>query len=201
MAHNSADIKPDGEVYEAERHLALGTRDSAAVLANLEYDWYSTDSPHTAPLYAARAMFPFLLTGSLRAANAAFLLFTSKLSSTHPQLGVQAISSASSEARIYQSLPLLNFLSLLLFACQKGSADLFKSLKQQYRGQLKDDTEGNWDEALEGVGQMYFGIKPPRQGNPLMDMMGSMLGMSGGGGQQKPTPRRVEPPAPAPAVD
>lgn len=192
----------DGDVYEAERHLALGTRDSAALLANLEYDWYTTDSPHTAPLYAARAVFPFLLAGSLRAANATFLLFTSKLGTANPQLGVQAVTSANSEARIYQSLPLLNFLSLLLLACQKGAPDLFRSLRQQYRAQLAEATEGSWDEALEGVGQMYFGIKPPRQGNPLMDMMGSMFGGGGGGAAQtRAKQQKVEAPAPAPGLD
>lgn len=101
-------------------------------------------------------------------------------------------------------MPLLNFLSLLLLACQKGAPDLFRSLRQHYKAQLDEAAEGKWDEALEGVGQMYFGIKPPRQGNPLMDMMGSMFGgggFGGGGSQPKPKQERVEAPAPAPGLD
>ena len=95
----------------------------------MEYTWYSSDEPSTAPFYAARAVLPYLLVGNTRAANKALLLFTSRLSSSHPGLGVQSISSSASDIRIYPSLPLLNFLGLLLLAIQRGSSDLFKQLK------------------------------------------------------------------------
>ncbi|KAL9055966.1 MAG: hypothetical protein Q9162_003263 [Coniocarpon cinnabarinum] len=190
----------EGEPYDAERHLALGTRDSAPLLTNLEYTWYSTDEPHTAPLYLARALFPFLLVGNLRAANTAFLLFTSKLSSLHPALAAQQISSSVSEARVYPSLPLLNFLSLLLLAVQRGSQDLFRMLQQHYKQVIMETTEGSWDDALQHVGEMYFGIKPPQQGNPLMDMMAGMFGGGGGGGGSKTQRQRVTGPE-NPAVD
>ena len=54
----------DFEPYDAERHFALGTRDSPEALARLEYEWYTQDDLHTAPLYAARAIFPYLLTSN-----------------------------------------------------------------------------------------------------------------------------------------
>jgi len=41
------------------------------------------------------------------------------------------------------------------------------------------------------VGEMYFGIQRPRQGNPLLDMMGSMFGGGMGGAPAKPQPKRV----------
>jgi len=94
--------------------------------------------------------------------------------------------------RIYPSLPLLNFLGLLLLAVQKGSADLFRSLKNKYAVHLKE--VGLWDEALTNIAEMYFGISRPRQGNPLFDMMGSMFG--GGGAPAKPQPKRVGASAP-----
>ncbi|KAG9837069.1 DUF410-domain-containing protein, partial [Aureobasidium melanogenum] len=187
----------DGEATEAEKHLTLGTADSPATFASLEYEWYASDEPSTAPLYAARVLFPYLLVGNLRAANKAFLLFTSKLSSSNPGLGVQEVGSASSDLRVYPSLPLLNFLGLLLLAIEKGSADVFKQLKSHYASYIKD--AGNWDEALAQVGEMYFGIKIPSQSNPLFDMMSSFMG-GGGSGGQKPASRRVEA-APAPALD
>lgn len=162
----------EGEVYDAERHLALGTSDSAQRFADLEYEWYTTDEPSSAPAYAARAVMPYLLLGNTRAANKALLLFTSRLSATHPGLSVQSISSTSSDIRIYPSLPLLNFLGLLLLAVQRGSADLFKQLKQHYAANLK---ETGWDDALAHVGELYFGIKIPSQSNPMLDMMSSML--------------------------
>lgn len=162
----------EGDVYDAERHLVLGTSDSAQTFADLEYEWYASDEPSTAPLYASRAVLPYLLVGNTRAANKALLLFTSKLSATHPGLGVQSISSAASDMRVYPSLPLLNFLGLLLLAVQRGTADVFKQLKAHYATNLK---ETGWEEALAQIGEMYFGIKIPSQSNPMFDMMSSML--------------------------
>jgi hypothetical protein len=204
----------EGEVYDAERHLTLGTSDSAGVFADMEYDWYASDEPSTASHYVARAVFPYLLVGNTRAANKALLLFTSRLSSSHPGLGVQSISSPSSDIRVYPSLPLLNFLGLLLLAVQRGSSDLFKQLKQHYAAHLKEVPA--WDEPLLQLGEMYFGIKIPSQSNPMMDMMSNLL-MGGNNpfAQKKREPQRVgqaagagdkapdspQPQPPAPGVD
>lgn len=58
---------------------------------------------------------------------------------------------------------------------------------------------GIWDDALAQIGEIYFGIRIPRQGNPLFEMMGSMMGF---GGPRPPEPkiRKAEPSPPA-AVD
>ncbi|KAL3479434.1 hypothetical protein BJX99DRAFT_255437 [Aspergillus californicus] len=168
----------DHEPYDAEKHLVLGTSESAETLAKLEYEWYTSDEPHTAGIYAARAVIPFLLIGNLRSANKAFLIFTSRLSSANPSLGVQEVSSASSDVRVFPALPLLNFLNLLLLAIQRGTSDLFKQLSAHYATQIRE--AGILDDALPQIGEQYFSIKIPRQGNPLMDMMGSMFF---GGGQ------------------
>ena len=202
--HDSNRDAPDCEVYDAERHLALGTRDSPETLARLEYDWYTQDDSHTAALYAARAVLPYLLTRNLRSANKAYLIFTSRLSAASAALSVQEVSSSKSDVRVYPSLPLLNFLGLLLLAVQRGSADLFRTLTKHYAAHIKD--AGAWEEALAHVGEMYFGIRIPRQGNPLFDMMSGML-FGGGGGAQKAsgTPKakakKVEPPPPPMDID
>lgn len=187
----------EDETYEAEKHLVLGTQDSPELLANLEYDWYSEDDSHTAPLYAGRTVLPYLLIGNLRAANKAFLLFTSKLGKSK-ELGVQEVSSKLSDLRVYPSLPLLNFLGLLLLAVQRGSPDLFRQLKSHYATHLKDVPA--WSDALEQIGESYFGIKIPTQSNPLMDMMGSLLMGGRGGGAPKPG-RTNSPALPPPGVD
>jgi len=181
------------DAYDAERHLALGTKDSPEVFAKLEYEWYTQDDSHTAALYAARAVFPYLLTGNVRDATKSLRLFTSRLTEANKNLSVQDVSSNSADMRIYPSLPLLNFLGLLLLAVQKGSADLYRQLKSKYAALIKE--VGIWDEALTSVGEMYFGIQRPRQGNPLFDMMGSMFG-GGAGGPAKPQPKRVGASAP-----
>jgi len=170
----------DLEPYDAERHFILGTQDSASALSSLQYSWYEADDSHTAPLYCARGVLPYLLTGNLRAANKFFLLFTSQLAKK-PNLSMQSVSTASSELRVYPSLPLLNFLALLLLSVERGDPSLYRQLKSHYAPDLKDV---NWTEALDQIGEMYFGIKIPRQGNPMFDMMGNMFGggMGGGGG-------------------
>ena len=175
-------------------------------MARLEYEWYTQDDSHTAALYVARAVFPYLLTSNLRSANKAFLIFTSKLNASNKPLAVQEVSSKNSDLRVYPSLPLLNFLGLLLLAVQRGSSDLFKQLAKHYAPHIKE--VGTWDDALAQIGETYFGIRIPRQGNPLFDMMGSLMGMGGMGGspKEKPKAKKVEkiespaPPAP-PAAD
>jgi hypothetical protein len=182
------------EPYEAERHLTLGTKDSPEVFAKLEYEWYTQDESHTAAQYAARAVFPYLLVGNVRDAAKSLRLFTSRLTEANKGLSVQDVSSNSSDMRIYPSLPLLNFLGLLLLAVQKGSADLFKQLKSKYAPYIKE--VGIWDEALTSVGEMYFGIQRPRQSNPLLDMMGGMFG-GGLAAPKQQQPKRVGASAPA----
>ncbi|KAJ5279918.1 hypothetical protein N7478_005290 [Penicillium angulare] len=189
----------NNEPYEAEKHLILGTSESAETLAKIEYEWYTHDDPHTAALYASRAIFPYLTTGNLRSANKALLIFTSRLSASNPSLGVQEVSSASSDVRVYPALPLLNFLSMLLLTIQRGSADLYRQLNTHYAAQIRD--VGIWDDPLAQIGELYFGIKIPRQGNPLLDMMGSMFfggqgqGNAGGSrGSSRPAAKKVEAP-------
>ncbi|TPX08203.1 uncharacterized protein E0L32_001901 [Thyridium curvatum] len=184
------------ETYEAERHLLLGTRDSPEVLIRMEYQWYKEDEAHTAPLYASRAVLPYLLVANVRAANACFQYFTSALKEDNKGLAVQEMESSSANVPIFPSLPLLNFLGLLLLAVQRGSPDLFRQLHTKYASHI---AETEWAEPLEMIAEMYFGIQRPRQSNPLMDMMGSLFGGgaggAGGAGARKPPVRRVEAPA------
>lgn len=135
-------------------------------------------------------MLPYLLVGNLRSANKAFLIFTSRLAASNPSLGVQQVSSSSSDVRVFPTLPLLNFINMLLLAVQRANADLFKQLTAHYATQIKEI--GLWDDALAQIGEQYFAIKVPRQGNPLLDMMGNMLfggGGGGGGGGRQPQGR------------
>lgn len=178
--------------YEAERHLILGTKDSPDVLTTMEYTWYKEGEAHLAPQFAARAVLPYLLVGNVRAANTCYRLFTSALSNDKAELGVQEVSSAQAEVRIFPSLPLLNFLGLLLQAIARGSPELYKSLISKYATQLEEVDA--WEEPLEMVAEMYFGITKPRQSNPLMDMMS---GFFGGQPAPKRNPRGTDVLAPA----
>lgn len=159
----------------------------------MEYEWYKQDDSHTAALYAARAILPYLLVANVRAAITSYRDFVNALTRDNPSLGVQDVSSQSSDVKIFPSLPLLNFLGLLLLAVQKGSPDLFRQLRTKYASHLAE--VGAWDESLDLIAEMYFGIQRPRQGNPLLDMMGSLFGGGGApaGGARMPA-RRVEAP-------
>ncbi|THV53019.1 hypothetical protein BGAL_0062g00350 [Botrytis galanthina] len=183
-------LAEEGEVYDAERHLILGTKDSAEVLAKMEYEWYLEDDSHTAALYASRAVLPYLLVGNVRDARKSLGIFTTRLREANAGLTVQELGGANEDIKIYPSIPLLNFLGLLLVAVQKGNSLDFKQLMKKYAGQMKEAGE-MWEEALTSVGEMYFGIQKPRQGNPLLDMMGSMFGGGMGGGAQQPQARRI----------
>ncbi|KAK5073640.1 hypothetical protein LTS08_002262 [Lithohypha guttulata] len=173
----------EGEAYEAERHLLLGqVPQSAQPLAHMHYNWYKEDSPHTAAIYASRSVLPYLVLGNLQSATIAMAVFTSQLLSNNTSIPTQTIESSRSSVRIFPSLPLLNFLSLLLLAVQKSDKSLFQQLARHYAAHLKDVGD-IWTDALAQIGDIWFGIRLPRQGgNPLFDMMGSML--FGGGGNQ-----------------
>ncbi|KAI5854813.1 hypothetical protein BZA05DRAFT_392648 [Tricharina praecox] len=166
----------EDEVYEAEKHLILGTRESAEVLARLLYEWYKQDEAHTAPTYIARAVFGYLLVGNLREACRSLEVFVGQLMQENSTLVIQEVQSASADIRIFPSLPLLNFLSLLTLATQTGGAEVFRNLKSHYASQLKDIQD--WDDAIEHIGEMYFGIQIRRPTN-ILDMMGSMFGAGG----------------------
>ena len=172
------------DVYEAERHLVLGTRASIPRLVEMHYHWYAADSPHLAAIYASRSVLPYLILGNLSYANECFALFLTRLTSSNPKdLYVQSIDSAKTHLRVFPSLPLLNFLSLLLLACQKADASLFKQLAVHYTFHLKD-LDYVWSAALATIGEVWFGPRPARHtgGNPLLDMMGGMGDMFFGGG-------------------
>lgn len=174
----------EGEAYDAERHLLLGTKESIQPLVNMHYQWYREDSPHTAAIYASRSVLPYLVLGNLQAATTAMSLFSSQLTSGS-SVPTQTIESSKSEIRVFPSLPLLNFLGLLLLAVQKGDRSLFQQLAKHFAAYLKDIDE-LWNDSLANIGEIWFGIRIPKQGgNPLFDMMGSLFG----GPSQKPAGR------------
>lgn len=163
----------EDNVYEAEKHLIVGTRDSAQVLTDMLYEWYKEDEPQTAPTYIARAVFPYLLIGNLRDASRCLQMFTSELIKNNSTLMVQEVQSSTADFRVFPSLPLVNFLGLLLLAIQSGGADVFRGLKSHYATALKEVSV--WDEILDQIGEIYFNI-PIKRSNNLFDMMGSLFG-------------------------
>ena len=146
----------------------------------MEYEWFKEDESHTAAIYASRAVIPYLLIANLRSATTAYHAFTSALDQDKGSaMSAQEVSGSTAEIRVYPSLPLLNFLGLLILACQRASADLYRQLTTKYAAHLKDAEI--WHESMELIAEMYFGIARPRQSNPLMDMMSGLFGGGAGG--------------------
>jgi len=86
---------------------------------------------------------------------------------------------------------------MLLLTVQRGSADLFRQLTAHYASQIQE--VGIWDDALAQIGEQYFNIKIPKQGNPLLDMMGNMFfggGQDNAGGRSAPQSRAKKVEAP-----
>ena len=90
------------------------------------------------------------------------------------------MSSSTADIRVFPSIPLLNFLGLLLLAVQRGAAELYRQLVTKYATNLREVE--SWQEPLDMIAEMYFGITKPRQSNPLMDIMSGFFGGAGGGG-------------------
>lgn len=132
------------EPYDAERHLILGSKSSPEHLANLEFDWYTEDESHTAPLYAARAVLPYLMVGNVRDATRSLLIYKRRLTEAKTNLAPQEVTAGNLELKIFPSLPLLNFLSLLLIAVQRGKPDTYRQLRSHYTAHIKE--VGSWDE-------------------------------------------------------
>jgi len=137
-------ITIEDNTYEAEKHLVVGTKESTETFVDMLYGWYTEDEPHTAPIYAARAVFPYLLIGNLRDATRLLTAFTRKLIENSSSLAVQGVQTASVDVKVIPSLPLLNFLNLLLLACQTGGQDMFRTLRSHYSNNLKEAP--HWDE-------------------------------------------------------
>lgn len=63
-----------------------------------------------------------------------------------------------------------------------GGTKAWQSLVGRYERSVPWLKAPEVKEATQAIGEIHFGLKPARQGNPLMDMMASMFGGGGGGG-------------------
>lgn len=90
-------------------------------------------------------MFGYLLLGNIRDASRALQVFVGKLVEGSSDLVVQNVESAGGvEMKVFPSLPLMNFLGLLVVATQTGGQDTFRNLKAHYAGKLKEVP--SWDD-------------------------------------------------------
>ncbi|XP_014681859.1 PREDICTED: Golgi to ER traffic protein 4 homolog isoform X2 [Priapulus caudatus] len=78
----------------------------------------------------------------------------------------------------FKHTPLLNFLWFLLLAVEKGKLAIFTVLCEQYQPSIRRDP--CYNEYLDRIGQLFFGVPPPRRptggifGNLLSSIMGGL---------------------------
>lgn len=137
-----------GLIYEAERWLLRGNRDSARALAQLHYTWGQQDPLH-ASLYFSRGVFGYLSVINIWCAQ------------NYVDRMLELVPSPDKW---------IEFFKLLVPTCQTKDASLWRRLATHYN----PSEYASWNQAISLIEQEYFDIKPQRQAN-LMDMMGGMF--------------------------
>lgn len=173
--------------YAAEKYLLLGTKDSAVVLADMLYEWFTeADDVDRAPQFLSRAVLGYLSVMNIRDAHASATRFIHNLQSQFSELEFTATSVPSdssadnidSQVFIYKDIPLLNFLQLLTVTVQYKAPEMYKRLFNRYREEIQNTKA--WDMILSQIAEIFFGIAPARGNNMLQDLLGSLM-MPGGG--------------------
>ncbi|CAJ0647343.1 39_t:CDS:2 [Entrophospora sp. SA101] len=163
----------DKNYSEAEPHFLAGTSESSKSYGKMLAEWSEKDQFDKSGLYIARAVLQ-----SIKDAKISFDTFISskqQQQSNDIKTGVAqyrpTITGDPIEIPIY-SLPLLNFLQLLILTVQRDAADLFISLRNKYKSVLSIDQSDN---LLNKIGDVFFNIKPqrPQQFNVFQDLMTS----------------------------
>lgn len=160
-------------IYDAERHLLLGTSSSFPLYFDLIWTWYSEDpKAENAGLYASRIVLNYLFIENVKYANESLTKFIENLSAK-TQLKNEKIQEGGKEVVIFEQLPLINFLQLLLSTVEAKNAQLYQKLKSHYSQDIKN---AELDDAFAYIGEVYFGIRVPKNINPLQNLMSSFLG-------------------------
>ncbi|CCH61378.1 hypothetical protein TBLA_0E03240 [Henningerozyma blattae CBS 6284] len=166
-------------VYEAERYWTLGTRDSRDRYVKNLWDWYlqsqedsSSSDKEDVSLYLGRLVFNYLFVSNISYAIDSTKVFLNNYIDYKKIDNVKHIDKTDFQLILFDSNDSsLNFLQLLILACQTKEASYFNSLKNQYPAQ-----SNQFKNELEFLGQEYFGIVAPKQSNFLQDMMSGLLG-------------------------
>ena len=111
----------------AEPHLlASGTRESAELLAQILFDWFSSSSepkPESAGRYAARGTLSYLEAESILGARSFLTKFLDLLLAAHPSILFGRVASGAdggNEDFVITSIASLNYLQLAIRNCQVG---------------------------------------------------------------------------------
>ncbi|KAK3810335.1 MAG: hypothetical protein J3Q66DRAFT_352827 [Benniella sp.] len=161
----------DKDYGQAESHLLVGTQESAEALGLVLFDWSELEPSHDKGAYLLRGVLQELAMRNLRDANVVFRTFVERLPSSYLSTE-QKVPNRTKTVQTFKST-LLNLTQLLLLACETGNPSIFKLLQAKYRPALAIDE--NFGSLMMTIGELFFGIQPPRQVNMLADLMSSLF--------------------------
>ncbi|ELU07266.1 hypothetical protein CAPTEDRAFT_220393 [Capitella teleta] len=144
--------------YSESRYHYVRSNDGEECASMLIEYQITAGFPSEVDLFIAQTVMQCLCLKNKLTANSCFVSYTQQ----HPQ-----VESGPPFVR-----PLLNFLWLLLLACDGGTVAVFTILVEQYQPTLRRDP--TYNEYLDRIGQLFFGVPPPRSNNPS-GMIGNLL--------------------------
>lgn len=154
-----------GEYHEAESNLLVGTRDSAVTLAEMHRRWWKADAPERLPFYISRGVFGYLSVCDMR--NVHTYLETAL---PYAASDLNEEPTEQGQFKVFPNYPLINFLQMLVAACQSRARSLYLGLQEEYSPKQYEP----WQNPLLFIEESYFDIVPQRQFN-IMDLMGGLL--------------------------
>lgn len=131
-------------------------------------------------IYVSRGVLPYLTEGNIYGARAVLTEFINLVNQNRFLTKYTKFvehSVIDTQLYIFENIPLLNFLQLLILTCQTQSKDLYLRLKTRYKSIL--DELAAWDPALTKIEASYFGIQPPAAQGNMFNMLGSLMGSGG----------------------
>ncbi|CAJ0584180.1 unnamed protein product, partial [Mesorhabditis spiculigera] len=164
----AAVLRHENSLEEARKHYMLA--DQPLELAEVIVDMQQLDdSPHEVDLFPALVAFQLICLRRVEVAGK----FLSNYCRLHPKI--------VTEAQPYP-LPLLNYVALLIQAIPKHNQSHFALLFEKYETQIV--LEPAFRGLIDKIGQMYFGLPPPRAAG-AGGLFGNMFqGLLGGGANQ-----------------
>lgn len=161
-----------GYTYEAERYLVLGTHDSMKRYVDLLWDWYQQSGEDSSfPDFISRMIFNYLFIFNIEYALEGSKELLKRFTNHKTDVKFELTEKGPYKMDYFSSWESLNFLQLLIIACQTQETILFQNLKSQY-----STLANKYNSELQFLGQEYFGIKVEKPINFLQDMMSGFFG-------------------------
>ncbi|KAG0198480.1 hypothetical protein BGX28_008060 [Mortierella sp. GBA30] len=184
---------------QAEAHLLVGTQESAEALGLVLFEWSELEPSHDKGAYLLRGVLQELAMRNLRDANTVYKTFVERLPANY--LAAEQKVPGDGTLKTIQTFKssLLNLTQMLLLACQTGNPAIFKQVAAKYKPVLAIDE--NFGALMTTIGELFFGIRAPKQANMLADLMNSLFSGPPPSSASRPALGAGEAQPPQPAIE